>query len=72
MIMLQHWGSWVSQGRNREETPEKSPEFIKLMIEPKGENTEEGRPSKMTQGLALPGCFYKLGTKGARTRRRAF
>lgn len=34
------YGSWVSQHRNLEETPEKLPNCVKLMLKPKGGSTE--------------------------------
>lgn len=34
--------------------------FIKLMLEHKGDSTRKERPSKLAQGLALFGYFYKL------------
>ena len=53
--------SWVPQGRNQEETPQKfQTHFTKIMLKPPEAAQRKGRTSELAWGLALPGCFYKL------------
>lgn len=39
-------------------------DFVKLVLEHKGDPPEERRSCELAQGLALLGCFPKLGAKG--------
>lgn len=41
MSLVPVLSSWVPQDSNREETPEKFPNFVKLMLKHRGGSTEE-------------------------------